>query len=372
MGALGPLFVLHTHALTGSYAHGGAVAGAYTLALGVSNPLQARLVDRRGQTIVLCAGAPLCASAIVLAALFPGGSAADRLIACAVVAGATQPPVGACMRAPWPALLEQSDLRHAAYATEGALLEFVYICGPVAIVGGIGSWSLPAALIACAVFVLAGDLAFAGSRASRGWRPDGGLRRDAAGALRGPGVRVLLGVFALCGLAVGAVEVCVPAALDGMGHRELTGLELGFWGVGSMLAGVAVARAGAPRDRPRRVALLVGLWGLGHAALALAGTPLALALLLLAAGATIAPTLVVANGLLDGLAPPGTLTEAFTWTSTGMATGVAAGSALAGALVEAASPATALATLGAGGVIGALVVRAAAGGPLREPAVTTA
>ena len=53
MGALGLLFVLHTQALTGSYARGGAVAGAYTLALGISNPLLARVVDRRGQTLVL-------------------------------------------------------------------------------------------------------------------------------------------------------------------------------------------------------------------------------------------------------------------------------------------------------------------------------
>ena len=72
--------------------------------------------------------------------------------------------------------------------------------------------------------------------------------------------------------------------------------------------------------------------------------------------------------MLDGLAPVGTLTEAFTWTSTGMAAGIAAGSALAGTLVEAASPAVALAALGAGGVVAALVVRGAAGGPLRVAA----
>ena len=106
--------------------------------------------------------------------------------------------------------------------------------------------------------------------------------------------------------------------------------------------------------------------------LAIAGTPAVLALLLLAAGATIAPTFVVANGMLDGLAPPGTIAEAFTWTSTGMAAGFAAGSALAGLLVESASPAAALAALGGGGVIGGLVVRAAAAGPLRAPAATAA
>src|SRR5215218_213410 len=53
MGALGLLLVLHTEQLTGSYAHGGLAAGAYALALGISNPALARVVDRRGQTAVL-------------------------------------------------------------------------------------------------------------------------------------------------------------------------------------------------------------------------------------------------------------------------------------------------------------------------------
>jgi hypothetical protein len=82
------------------------------------------------------------------------------------------------------------------------------------------------------------------------------------------------------------------------------------------------------------------------------------------AGAAIAPTFVCANGMLDGLAPRGTLTEAFTWMSTGMTVGVATGSALAGVLVEAASPAFALGALGAGGVLAAVVVRASARGAL--------
>ena len=44
--------------------------------------------------------------------------------------------------------------------------------------------------------------------------------------------------------------------------------------------------------------------------------------------------------------------------------GIAAGSAVAGVVVDTASPAVAMAALGAGGVLAALVVRAAATGPL--------
>ena len=97
---------------------------------------------------------------VVLAAL-PDGAPLGAILAAAAVAGACQPPVGACMRALWPVLLDSPDRRHAAYSMEGALLEVVYICGPVLIVAGIGSWSTTAAMASCAGFLLAGDLAFA-------------------------------------------------------------------------------------------------------------------------------------------------------------------------------------------------------------------
>jgi MFS family permease len=368
MGALGLLLVLHTQQITGSYAKGGLASGAYAIALGFSNPILARVVDRRGQTLVLRVGAPLATAAIVVLATLPDGAPLGAILAGAALAGAAQPPVGACMRALWPVLLDTPDRRHAAYSMEGALLEVVYICGPLVIVAGIGSWSTSAAMAACAAFLLAGDLAFAAHPISRTWRPHAEVARDLTGALRGPGVRVLIAVFVLCGLSVGAVEVAVPAALDTTGHRELTGVLLGLWGVGSMVAGLAIGRLGAATDPPRRLAIALAAWGLAHAAVGVSGEPAVLGLILLVAGASIAPTFVSANGMLDDLAPAGTLTEAFTWTSTGISVGIAAGSAIAGAVVEAASPAIAMAALGTGGVLAALLVRAAATGPLRAAA----
>jgi MFS family permease len=368
MGALGLLLVLHTQQISGSYARGGLASGVYAISLAASNPLLARIVDRRGQTTVLRIGAPLCAAAIVVLALLPDGAPLGAILAGAAAAGMFQPPVGACMRALWPVLLDGADRRHAAYALEGVVLEIVYICGPVAIVAGIGSWSTAAALLACGGFLLVGDLAFSAHPISRGWRPHAAIARDLTGALRGRGVRVLIAVFVLCGLAVGAVEVVVPATLDATGHRELTGLLLGVWGVGSMLAGLAIGHVGAAPDPPRRLTLLLVAWGAGHALIGASGAPAALAVALLIAGATIAPMFVSANGMLDDLAPPGTLTEAFTWTSTGIAVGIAAGSALSGVLVEAASPALAMVLLSGGAVLAALVVRATSAGPLRAAA----
>jgi MFS family permease len=365
MGALGLLLVLHTKDLTGSYAQGGVAAATYALSIGVSSPPLARAIDRRGQGGVLRVGAVVSAAALVTLALLPGDAPFGAILAAAAVAGLAQPPVGACMRALWPVLLDDPDRRHTAYSLEGALLEIVYMVGPVVIVAGVGSWSPPAALLLCAAFVLAGTIAFSAHPVSRTWQPDGARPTGAMGALRGSGVRVLLVVFVLCGMAIGAVEVAVPALLDTQGKRDLTGLLFGLWGIGSMVAGFAVARLGPGTDPPRRLAVLLVAWGAAHAGIGLAGSPLAVGLLLLAAGVSIAPTIVCANGMLDHLAPRGTLTEAFTWTSTGMTVGIAAGSALAGALTESVSPGAAMAVLGAGGVLAAGLVALSASGPLR-------
>ena len=363
LGALGLLMILHTHGLTDSFAAGGLVAASYTIALGVSNPALARVVDRVGQTLVLRIGAAVSGSAMAAFALI-GDVPVPALMAVAAVAGAAQPPVGACMRSLWPTLAPGADLRHAAYALEGAAGEIIYILGPVVIVGAIGAWSLEAALLACAVTVLVGDTLFSLHPASRGWRPPAHAERHLLGALRGPGVRVLILAFALCGLAVGAVEVGVPATLEPTGQESLTGLMLGLWGLGSLATSFLVARAGAASDPPRRLTALLVAWGVTHAALALAAGPLSLGLLLLLAGAAISPVLVYANGMLDQLAPAGTLAEAFTWTTTGLTAGMALGAALAGVLADQASAAAAFAVLGAGGLAAAALVRATARGPL--------
>jgi hypothetical protein len=269
------------------------------------------------------------------------------------------------MRALWPALVQDPEQRHAAYSLESVILEVVYMFGPVVIVAGIGSWSIKAAILLCALCELVGNLVFSFQPVSRGWRPAGDRSRDVLGALRGSGVRVLVAVFLLGGLALGAIEVAVPALLDEAGKRDLTGLLFGFWGMGSMAAGVVVGRAGPGKEPQRRLALLLVVWGATHAAVGFGRSPLSIGLLLLAAGVSIAPTFVCANGMLDRLVPRGTLTEAFTWITTGLTAGVAAGSALGGAITEAASPGTAMLVLGSGGVVAAALVAATASGPLR-------
>jgi predicted MFS family arabinose efflux permease len=244
---------------------------------------------------------------------------------------------------------------HAAFSLEAAALEATYIVGPVVIAGAIGAWSTSAATLTCAALLIGGVLAFTGHAASRAWRPAGADRpHGAAGALRSRGVRTLMLVFALLGATFGSVEIAVPVAAEAAGHAGAAGLLLGVWGLGSLIGGLLSARAGAAPDPVRRLSGLLAALAAGHLLLTIPLAPLPLAALLLLAGLALSPAIAVAYAMVEQLAPAGTVTEAYTWLSTGIAAGLALGAALSGALAEAHGAGAAFAAAGAACAAGAL------------------
>src|SRR5204863_106206 len=102
-----------------------------------------------------------------------------------------------------------------------------------------------------------------------------------------------------------------------------TGPLLAVWGLGSMLGGLLAARAGAPADAARWLAILLAALGLGDLALVPVGSPGGLAPILLVAGAAIAPLLGTAYSLVDRVAPKDGQTEAFAWLTTAIGIGLA-------------------------------------------------
>ena len=331
--AIGLVYVLRTKELTGSYAAAGAASGVSALAGAVFAPVLGRAVDRRGQPGVLVPAGIVCGLGMVAFGLLQPGVSLGLILLCTLVSGAAMPPLGPCLRILWPDLLGDPARVHAAFALESAMLEITYIAGPVLIAGAIGAWSLSASALTCAALMVGGTLIFAATPPSRAWRPSG-IQPPRGGALRAPGVRTLIVVFALIGATFGAVEVAVPAAAAAAGSPDAAGILLGLWGLGSFGGGMLAARAGAPAHRVRRLCLLLGALAVLHALLALPVGLYALAALLLVAGTTIAPSLGLAFGLVDSVAPAGAVTEAFTWLTTGIATGLAAGSGLGGALAQ--------------------------------------
>jgi len=179
-------------------------------------------------------------------------------------------------------------------------------------------------------------------------------------------VRTLMLVFALLGATFGSVEIAVPVAAEAAGHPGTAGLLLGVWGLGSLLGGLAAARAGAAQDPVRRLTLLLALLAAGHMLLTIPLGPLPLAALLLLAGLALSPAIAATYAMVDSLAPAGTLTEAYTWLSTGIASGLAAGAALSGALAQSHGAGAAFAAAGAACAAGALA------GAVRRGTLSTA
>ena len=334
--ALGLLLILRTRELTGSFAAGGAVAGAYALANGVTAPALGRLIDRLGQARIMLPAALSSAAALAAFALLPHGVGLAPALVLAAVVGATFPPVGACLRTLWPGMLGDDPGRmHAAFSLEGAAVEATYIVGPVLIAGAIGARSTLAALLVCVALIVAGMAAFCAHPLSRACRGAGAAGGGLAGPLRASGVRTLMLVFLLLGATFGSVEVAAPVAAEAAGHSGSAGLLLGVWGFGSLLGGLASARAGVAADPVRRLTALLAALAAGHLVLTLTTGLLALAGLLLLAGLALSPAMAVAFAMVEGLAPPGTVTEAYTWLSTGIAAGLALGAAASGGLAEA-------------------------------------
>jgi predicted MFS family arabinose efflux permease len=103
-----------------------------------------------------------------------------------------------------------------------------------------------------------------------------------------------------------------------------------------------------------------------------AGSVLALAAVLLLAGAAIAPTYATVYAMVDRAAPEGTATEAFAWLATAVAIGASSGSALAGALADGAGPAAAFALAGGAGAIALLTMALRSSTLARAPALSVA
>jgi MFS family permease len=347
--------LVHAEHLTGSFAQAGVVTGAYAVALGVGGPLLGQLVDRRGQTLPLLAGAAAAAALLGAVAMLPKGAPFAVLVALAIAIGLATPPLGACVRTLLPAVLPDTGAVRAAYAVESSAVELTWVFGPPLALALGAVWSTGGALAAAGAVLVLGTAAFAALPVSRGWRPAPDVRRERGGSLRTPAMRTLLLVLLAAGVLFGAVEVAVTAACDALGSTAAAGPLLGLWGVGSLAGGVLAVRLGGGAHGAAGLSLVLGALTAGHLALvATAGSVFAIGLVLLVAGAAIAPTFASVFAMVDRAAPAGTVTEAFAWLNTAVAIGAALGAACAGALADQAGPAAAFALAGGAGAVALL------------------
>jgi MFS family permease len=366
IGMFGLAILLLGREETGSFAVAGRVAGAFGLANAIGAVLQGRLMDRVGQTRVLRPAAILHVVAVgALVAVAESGAPASLMALVAAAGGLTLPQVPAAMRSLWGELTTTAAQRQTAYALVSITFEVAVMTAPVLVavvteVAGPGE-----AVLLAAALCGAGGFAFSFTGASRRWRGETHAVTW-LGPLAAVGMRALLAVLLAFGVAVGIVQVAVPAFADAHGSAAAGGLLLAALSAGNLTGGIVYGSRSWPGTLAFRLTALLVALGAGFALLAAAGGPVVLAALLVLAGLVLAPSTVVGSTLLDHVAPPGTMTEAFAVLVMGIVAGSAVGNALGGALVDEASYEIATLTAGAlaaaGGVLAWARRRALAGG----------
>ncbi|MGY3320484.1 MFS family permease [Arthrobacter sp. TE12232] len=355
-------------AVTGSYAVGGAAAGAVGIGSALGAPVLGVLADRLGQRGVLLVSAIANTAAIfalILAAYLISGmqdlSAAAPALAAAFVAGASCPQVGPLARVRWMALTSRtSGAGRAAGATsadldtalsyESTADELTFVLGP-ALVGVLASllapW-LPLALAAALTVVLVPAFAVHPTHHAVIRTP----RRPAAGSVAGTaGVRdrdaptprrlrtlaaVALPVLAMVcmGTFFGSTQTALSSFSASFATSELAGLLYAAMGLSSAAAALSVAYW------PRRLtvnarwiacaALMVGLAPL----LLLPATALPMVLVLLVLGLPVGPLMVTVFAIGGLVAPAGKLGTVMTALASGIVAGTVLGSSIAGQLAQ--------------------------------------
>jgi len=353
--------VLMVSALYGSYGLAGALAAANGLAWAIGTAVLSNLVDRYGQRRVMYPAVVVSATMLAVVVVFALlRLPAWTLFAPIVISGATGGAPGALVRTRWNHVLDDPDRLHTAFALESTLDELTFVIGPVAATALSVGVHPVAGLVAPIVLSLVGAKLFYDQRETE---PPPHPREPADGAvaiwrrliLLVPGVAAVVAVNVLIGSMFGAIDVSVVAAATSWDARAASGVILGLFSTASGLAGFWFGSrtwAGVASKR-----FLVGVLAMFAAAalLPLASTVVLLGAIGMLFGATVAPTLITANTVLEKLVPTGRLTEGLSWMGTGLGIGVSIGSSVSGNLIDASGYHSGLLAVAVFGAVAALV-----------------
>lgn len=310
-----------------SYAKAGIVAAGYALSNACFAPVQGRLADRIGQRIVLLTAAALFTVGTGSLLIFGTESVLVATL-CAVIAGMGAPQTGNLVRRRWTHVLEDRSRLQTAFAIEAIIDESVFIIGPVLVTFLTLSVHQDLGLaVAIAVAILgAGSLAAQRSTEPPTTSGTSHPREALPWRILGP----VVGVAVMLGVVFGSGELLIVAFAEREGLKHLAGIPIAVWSGSSLLAGLVVGTL--PRTQhPVRWLRLTTL-GMMIFGLPLPFVPnfVWLTCCVVFTGLMIAPILIGAVNITELAVPPHRLTEALTWTTTGLAVGVAPGTAISG------------------------------------------
>ena len=325
---------------TGSYGTGGAAAGALAVANAVGAPVAGSLADRVGQRPVVLVQSVLGGLGLLaLVALARAEVDPALVVAMAALAGAAMPQIGPLARVRWRPITREEEhhqphLMEAAFSYEGAADEASFVLGP-ALLGLIVVVASPElALVVAAEHParLRVRVRPAPDRPPRPRAPGRGRVRRPAG--HAPTFVVLLVAQLLIGVVFGSIQTGTTVLATDAGQAGIAGLVHASLGVGSVIAGLAVAALPARFGYASRV--LVAALGLALLSLPLLATDTIprLFAVVLVLGFVVAPYMISVFMLGERAAPASRVGAAMTLLAGATGIGYAVGSAVAGRLAD--------------------------------------
>lgn len=335
IGLTGLSILLLAQEATGSYRSAGAVAAAYVVGLACLAPVLGRLIDRSGpRGVLLWSAVAFPAALVAMLAAVRMQAPIEVAMLGAFAAGASFPPITVCMRTFFRRRLAEESLLATAYSLESVLIETIFIVGPMLVSLFVAYASASAAVLFAAACGVTGTLLFLRSPALRGWQIEAHGARGMFGPLAEPGFPTLFVVILGYSAAFGLVEIGVTAYAAERGTPASAGVLLGLMSAGSAVGGLAYGSRSWRLPLARQFAIALFVLGAGVSLLAMPMNPWWFAIASIVAGIVMAPTLTIQSMLVARNASSRHLTEAFTWSSTGLLAGVGGGIAFGGWLIE--------------------------------------
>jgi MFS family permease len=336
IGIAGLAILLFVQRGSGSFAIAGAVSGSYVLGLSAIAPALGRMIDRLGPRPVLSVcGVLYPAALIALTVLVLSRASPVWLGVMAFIAGASLPPVSACVRALYPRLVGEPALIQTAYSVDSAAVEFVFTCGPALVAACVALGRPEAAVVLAAVFAAVGTAIFVRVPAVIRWEASGGTRRRSwLGVLRQPKLMAVFGATVLYAIAFGLYEVGVTAHASALGSPAAAGVTLALTSVGSGAGALVYGATHWRTPLSRQFTYALAAMATGTLLLVPIDGLVLYAAVATLAGIPMSTVIATQSQLVSRLASRDRLAESFTWAATVLLAGVSAGMAAGGAMAE--------------------------------------
>lgn len=336
MSVVGISQILMISTLYDSYALAGQVAAASVIAFAVCAPILARLVDAYGQARVMIPSITISGLALT-GLIIAGVLRADPvwLYVFTMIGGATSGSLGSMVRSRWSGVVQNPAQLHTAFAMESTLDEVVFMVGPVLATVLTTHIHPTAGLVLTLVLLVSGGYWFLSQRDTEP-KPSG---TDSASAQTGsvmtqPVMLALALTYVGAGAMFGAIDVATVAFTDEFGLKQLSGVLLGIFAAGSMVAGLLYGAKTWRFELWKLFVVGVAALAFGVTAIGFATSIPVMAIVMFVTGFTISPTMINVNSMVQRAVPPRRLTEGLTWMSTAMNIGVSLGAALAGRSID--------------------------------------